>query len=279
MAQIVSIIGVSHSPYLPNIFRQYPNIPENDRKAYENYQHMHERLAQAKPDVILAFGTDHFNHFFLDCMPPFVVGKGRITRGPHPNELADRGIPAYEALIDSNLAKCLIQQGYVKGIDFAYSDDLYVEHSISLPLGYIRPEMDLPIVPVYCNVLAPPVPPAQRFLDVGRIIGTIVDELPANTRVGVVASGHLSIDVGGPLWGEGSVDPEWDQRVVRLIGAGDTAGLLEEADWDNMHKRGTVTPGFLSFVLLVGMARGAKPAMAEVNISQRHGSTPFLVWD
>ena len=34
MAQLVSIIGVSHSPFLPNIFRKYPDIPENDRKSF-----------------------------------------------------------------------------------------------------------------------------------------------------------------------------------------------------------------------------------------------------
>jgi protocatechuate 4,5-dioxygenase beta chain len=279
MAELAAIIGVSHSPYLPAIFSRYPNIPENDRKSYENYQLMHERLAQARPDVVIAIGTDHFNHFFLDNMPAFVVGKGRTVRGPHPLELADRGIPAYAANVDQELAKTLIRQGFCKGVDFAFSDDLYVEHSICLPLAYIRPEQDLPIVPIYCNVLAPPVAPAQRFYDVGRAIGSIVAELPGSTRVGVVASGHLSIDVGGPTMGEGAVDPAWDQRVVRLIGEGDTGGVLAEAEWENMHKRGTVTPGFLSFVLLMGMAGSARPAMAEVNVSERHGSTPFLVWD
>ncbi len=77
----------------------------------------------------------------------------------------------------------------------------------------------------------------------------------------------------------GSVDPDWDRKVVGLIREGNTSAVLAEAEWENLHRRGTVTPGFLTFVLLMGMAAGAKPASAEVIVSEHHGSTPFLVWD
>ena len=124
MAQLVSIIGVSHSPYLPNIFRKYPDIPENDRKSYENYQHMRERLAKANPDVVLAIGTDHFNNFFLENMPPFIIGKCRQVLGPHPHELNDWqfNLPPYEAQVDADLAKSIIRRGYSRGVDFAFDD-------------------------------------------------------------------------------------------------------------------------------------------------------------
>jgi protocatechuate 4,5-dioxygenase beta chain len=279
MAQLVSIIGVSHSPFLPNIFRKYPDIPENDRQSFENFGLMRERLAASRPDVVIAVGSDHFNNFFLENMPAFIVGKCRQVEGPHPRERNDFGLPFYEAKVDVPFAKSLIRGGFCHGVDFAYSDKLYIEHSISLPMAYIRPEQDLPIVPVFCNVLAPPVPPAERFLQVGRAITSIVEEMPAQTRVAIVSSGHLAIDVGGPKFGKGSTDPDWDRRVVGLIRDGDTASVLEEATWERLHALGTVAPGFLNFVLLVGAAGGAKTSFAEVNISDWHGSTPFLVWD
>ena len=279
MAQLVSIIGVSHSPYLPNIFRKYPDVPENDRKSFENYGHMRERLAQARPDVVVAIGTDHFNNFFLENMPAFIVGKCRQVSGPHPHELGEFDLPPYQASVDVNVAKALIRGGFNHGVDFAYSDKLYIEHSISIPMAYIRPEQDLPIVPIFCNVLAPPIPPAERFFQVGGTIRTLISELDPNLRVAVVASGHLSIDVGGPKMGTGAVDPDWDRRVVGLIRDGNVDAVLAEASWEQLHERGTVTPGFLNFVLLVGLAGGAKPSFAEVNVSDWHGSTPYLVWD
>jgi protocatechuate 4,5-dioxygenase, beta chain len=279
MAQLVSLIGVSHSPFLPNIFRKYPDIPENDRKSFEHYGLMRERLAAARPDVVITIGADHFNNFFLENMPAFLVGKGRHVEGPHPRERDERNLPPYQAQVDVDFAKTLIRQGFEHGVDLAYSDNLYIEHSISLPMSYIRPEMDLPIVPVFCNVLAPPIPPAQRFYDVGQAINRIVSGLPETTRVAVVSSGHLAVDVGGPRYLTGSVDPEWDRRVVGLIRDGDVAAVLEEASWRNLHLRGTVTPGFLNFVLLVGIAGGARTSFADVFISDWHGSTPFFVWD
>ena len=140
--------------------------------------------------------------------------------------------------------------------------------------------MDLPIVPMFTNVLAPPVPPAERFFQVGKAISSIVAELPGSTRVAVVSSGHLAIDVGGPHHGKGSMDPDWDRKVVEIIGEGDVDHLLEEASWQKLSALGTVTPGvLLNFVLLVGASGGAKTSYADANISDWHGSTPFLVWD
>ena len=115
MAQLVSIIGVSHSPYLPNMFRKYPDLPENDRRSYENYQHMRERLARARPDVVLAIGTDHFNNFFLENMPAFIVGKCRRVTGPHPRELPEFDLPSYAADVDVDLAKAF--KSYAKAIN------------------------------------------------------------------------------------------------------------------------------------------------------------------
>jgi protocatechuate 4,5-dioxygenase, beta chain len=279
MAELVSIIGVSHSPYLPNIFRKYPDVPENDQRSFENYQHMRERLAKAQPDVVVAIGTDHFNNFFLENMPAYIIGKCRQAIGPHPTELGEFNLPPYETTVDVDLAKAIIRKGFESGVDFAYSDNLYIEHSISVPLAYIRPEMDLPIVPMFCNVLAPPIPPAERFYQVGQTLGSILRGLDTDKRIAVVASGHLAIDVGGPNMGQGSVDPDWDRRVVEMIREGDVAAVMAEARWENLHARGTVTPGFLNFVLLVGMADGRVPSYAEVNVSDWHGSTPYLVWD
>jgi hypothetical protein len=40
-----------------------------------------------------------------------------------------------------------------------------------------------------------------------------------------------------------------------------------------------VTPGFLNFVLLLGLARGAPPSFTDTNFSESHGTTPFMAWD
>ena len=263
MGKLVEIIGVSHSPYLPALFARYPDIDEGTRKSYENYQLMREKLTAARPDVLIAVGSDHLNEFFMDNMPAFMVAKPPVVNGPCAGELDDfTHMPSYKAEVDVELARTLIHGGFEHSVDFAYSDEFTMDHSWVLPLGYLRPEADLPIVPISCNVIAPPIAPAQRFYDVGQAIRAIVDALPADRRVGVVASGHLALDVGGPRMASGSADPAFDRRMIELIAGGDTSTVIREATWGRMREIGNVTPGFLNFVLLMGLARGAPPSFA-----------------
>ena len=46
-----------------------------------------QKLAQARPDVLIVVAGDHLNQWFMDNMPAFVVGKAPIARGPFPHEL------------------------------------------------------------------------------------------------------------------------------------------------------------------------------------------------
>ncbi|HEY7065365.1 MAG TPA: 2,3-dihydroxybiphenyl 1,2-dioxygenase [Chloroflexota bacterium] len=280
MGQLVEIVGVSHSPYLPALFARYPDIDEGTRKCYENFQLVREKLAAARPDVLIAVGSDHLNHFFMDSMPAFVVAKPPVAAGPHPGELSDfTHLPSYRAEVDVELARTLIQGGFERSVDFAYTDEFTIDHSWVLPLHYLRPEQDLPVVPISCNVIAPPIAPAQRFYDVGQAIRAIVEALPADRRVGVVASGHLALDVGGPRMASGSADPNFDRQMMGYVAAGDAATAIREATWERMREIGNVTPGFLNFVLLMGLARGARPSYVDTNFSESHGTTPFMAWD
>ena len=36
---------------------------------------MRQKLAEAKPDVRITIGNDHLHQFFMDNMPPFMIGK------------------------------------------------------------------------------------------------------------------------------------------------------------------------------------------------------------
>ena len=93
------------------------------------------------------------------------------------------GIAPYSAEVEVDVAKQMLQLAPKMGVDFSFSDEFRIDHAFTVPLNFIRPEMDLPIVPIFTNVMAPPVPPAQRFYEVGKAIRRIIDELPLNKRV------------------------------------------------------------------------------------------------
>jgi protocatechuate 4,5-dioxygenase beta chain len=281
VAQLVEIVGVTHNPVLPGLFQQNPDVEPALRKALENFGLMRQKLAEARPDVIVIAAGDHLNQWFMDNMAPFVIGKAPSAHGPFPHELRLNKLSKYHAAVDVELARTLLREGFAKGVDFAYSDEFRIDHAFTMPLSFIRPEMDLPIVPIFTNIMAPPIPPAQRFYDVGLAIRAIVDELPSNQRVAVMASGHMANSVGGPGMLQKFTNPEmeFDRVMSALLAEGDAAAVIREATWERMMQAGGGTPGFLDFVLLLGVARGARPSYVDLNSTRVTEASFFMSWD
>src|SRR5256885_13296176 len=71
---MVSIIGITHSPSMPRMFKQ-PQQPPGTAKVKERIAMMRQKLADAKPDVLICIGNDHLHQFFMDNMPAFMIGK------------------------------------------------------------------------------------------------------------------------------------------------------------------------------------------------------------
>jgi len=278
MAKLVEIIGLTHSPNLPGMIAEPDPEPAIVQSA-QDYESMRKRMAGFRPEVLIVIASDHLNQFFMDNMPAFLIGKAPRAEGPFRHESRAFGIAPYHAEIDIEAAKGLLRLGSKWGVDFAFSDEFRMDHAFTVPLNFIRPEMDLPIVPVFTNVMAPPIPPARRFYEAGKAIRKMIEELPSDKRVGVVSSGHLAIEIGGPKDGRSSSDPEFDQRMMDLIAKGAAETVIEEATWDRMMAAGNVAPGFSNFVLLMGLADGKAPTASGVRFPKSKGSVPFMAWD
>ena len=278
MAELVEIIGISHSPNFPGQIAE-PNPEPAIVEAAHDYELMRKRMAASRPDVLIVIASDHLNQFFMDNMPAFLIGKAPRAEGPFPHEMRAFGIVPYRAQVETDVAKSMLQAAPKMGVDFSFSDEFRIDHAFTVPLNFIRPEMDLPIVPIFTNVMAPPVLPAQRFFAVGKAIRKIIAALPSNKRVGVLSSGHLAIEIGGPKEGRSSSDPEFDRRMMNWVGQGDVENVIKEATWENMMASGNVTPGFLNFVLLMGLADGKAPSVSGVRFPKSKGSVPYMAWD
>lgn len=110
----------------------------------------------------------------------------------------DWRLATYDAPIEGKLARYMLTQGFEYEVDFAYSDEFIVDHAFSVPLNFMRPQADIPIVPIFLNFLAPPVPPARRYHKIGGIVREIIEEWPEDLRVAVICTGHMTNGVGGP---------------------------------------------------------------------------------
>jgi len=278
MAQIVSIIGITHNPFMPRLFQQAQQ-PPGAAKVKERIAMMRQKLAEAKPDVLVCIGNDHLHQFFMDNMPAFLIGKMEEYDGTFYDEEREFGLPKCKLPGDVDASDAIMEGAFERGVDFSYSNEVTIDHSIVVPMMFVRPEMDIPVVPILTNCIAPPMPRPRRFFEVGQAIRGAIDGLPAARRVGVLVSGHLSLEIGGPRMFEPKLtDPKFDAAAVGWIVNGDIDAAAEGCAPDKVIQYGNMTTGYLNFLMMMGVANGAKPSYAE-GLDAGFPAVPFFSWD
>ncbi|MGZ8522711.1 MAG: DODA-type extradiol aromatic ring-opening family dioxygenase [Candidatus Binatia bacterium] len=278
MAQIVSIIGITHNPFMPRLFKQ-PQQPPGAAKVKERIAMMRQKLAEAKVDVLVCIGNDHLHQFFMDNMPAFMIGKMEQYDGTFYDEEREFGLPKCKLQGDLDVSDAIMEGAFDRGVDFSYSNELTIDHSIVVPMMFVRPEMDIPIVPILTNCIAPPMPRAKRYFEVGTALRGAIDSLPTNKRIGVLVSGHLSLEIGGPKMFEPKLtDPNFDANAVGWIVNGNIDAATEACAPDKMIGYGNMTTGYLNFIMMMGLANLAKPSYAE-GLDAGFPAIPFFSWD
>lgn len=226
MAEIVAAAAVSHAPLItgkPEIAR-----PEQRERFHAGYRELGRRLLAARPDLLVMFVNDHLQNFAYDNLPAFCVGLAAAY--PAPSEggarlmrLPPRAVPGHA---DWGLA--LLTAGLEAGFDFAYSYELESWDELSVPLHFLLPAGDRPVVPIYTNCAAPPLPTLRRCREMGAFVGTFVRSRPGSERVALVGTGGLSHWVGTPETGR--VNPDFDRWVLDQVVRGDLEALVRLRD-------------------------------------------------
>lgn len=257
MAQVVVAAGVPHTP-------QFPIVVEESGSGAARVAQLFERVradvAAANPDLILCFTSDHFVGFFFDNMPTFAVGTFESADGPH--ELSRR-MPWYEVKGAPKFASGLLEYGINAGFDLASTEELKLDHSLLVPLHFITPKMDLPVVPVCIKGLAEPLPTSERCYALGEMVGRYINGLPDSTRVAIVGSGSFSLTVGAPK--HGWIDEEWVATVVDLMKKGDTGELVRRSTSGKMRTSGNTGGELLNWIAMLGAIDGRAASWIEAD--------------
>jgi len=280
MAELVAVIASTHHPF----YYKTSTLPESERPPFAaewiaKIRNFRETLTKARPDVLVMVGSDHFHQLWLDNMPQFLVGKAPVYDANWYNEEREFGLPRMRLAGDEAFSRHILREGLDAGFDLAFSNELRIDHSITCPIITLRPEADLPIVPIYTNIFAPPLPRPKRFVQLGRTIRELVESMPGNQRVAVIGTGHLSLELGGPRqFGPTGPDPEFDRKAVEWIASGDIEGCLGEVTLDSLHLPGNATHGFMDFMLMMGVAgEGAKADYVET-VDLFHTMEAYFTW-
>jgi len=227
------------------------------------------------PDVIIFFTCDHYNIFFIESLPIFSIGVAPSAGGPSDY----RELQAYEIPIASGLARHIQAHAVRSGFDVGMSQEFEFDHPVTVPLHFLTPTMQIPIVPVFIGGLMPPLPPAWRCHGLGAVIAEAVAQLPDGMRVAGIASGSFSLEIGGPLISPhshtGVPDLKWADRVLALMGAGQVDVLVTEANEERLSRAGNAAGELLTWIALLGMLGASSPVFLE---AQRDFGHAYGAW-
>ena len=143
-----------------------------------------DRIAAFAPELVVLYAPDHYNGFFYDVMPPFCLGVGATSIGDFSSAAGELPVPG-------ELAEACAHSVMKSGIDLAVSYCMQVDHGFAQPLELLLGGLDkVPVLPVFINGVATPLPGFQRTRMLGEAMGRFLSTL--NKRVLILGSGGLS---------------------------------------------------------------------------------------
>ncbi len=221
MGDIVLGIGASHAP---GVTAQVEEAGEQGARFHAGLHRIREEFEKVKPDVIIEIANEHFVNFYLDNMPTICVGIGEQHFGPVEPEfflkIPQRMIPGHP-----ELARDLVKQAVNSGFDVSFSEELALDHGTMVPLHFITPNMDVPVIPIILNNVMEPMPSPRRIFQLGQLIRQVAASRPKGEKIAVVGTGGLSHWVGTPEMGV--INVEFDERFLDNVEQGKAESIAE----------------------------------------------------
>jgi hypothetical protein len=251
MAQIVGVYQTAHTPFCyrrPEDWNRVrstrpirADVPvddlETNQRKYARVQKgfavLRQKLADARPNVIVIFGDDQLECFDFSNYPAFSIFVGAEFAGVLPGERAPAGgmqpaAPSAKVRLTGHpkLAVALLTGLMKRGIDPAFCMDMPkpevgIGHAVMNPAHSLT-DLRIPIVPILINCFYAPQPTAARCYQLGRAVREIVDEYPDDLRVALIGSGGLWHTPGKPAaW----LNEAFDEALLGHMAKGDIKAM------------------------------------------------------
>lgn len=204
-----------------------------------------KRLNDAKPDVMIIFGDDHFEYFKRDVQPSIGIFTGdsvtatgfnpetdwqdkpeavrRIFASHNPPE--DQEFP-----VPQELALGIVKEANAADFDMTVSMENPVDANGMRSLGHafgfvyrqLLDDVPVPMVPVLLNTYFPPNQPSvKKCFEMGRAVARAVKAWDEDKKVCVVGSGGIS---------HFAIDEEWDQMVIKALKERDLDTIMAQSE-------------------------------------------------
>ena len=240
----------SHAPGITG--RADQADPEARDRCYAAFDRMRTDLEATEPDAIVVVAAEHFANFFMNNMPSFALGMSDSYRGP----IEDPGWIGFDRVTvpgDRDLSQRFIGE-VMQSSDVSYAEEWQFDHGIMVPLHFLTPRFDLPVIPVNINCQGPPLTPLHRAWAFGESIRAACDAVPE--RIALVGTGGISHWPATP--DSGKINVEWDLEFMDRWCRNDRDALLDYDDLTIYADAGQGGFEIRTFITVAAAARGAK---------------------
>ena len=192
------VVGAISASHAPGILGWPDDVTAVENEAvFAAYDTLRQTVADARPDVIVAFLDDHFENHFRNLMPSVSVAVAEQHTGPGEHLLELLKFDAVQTFGgEKDLAEQILRTLVASGIDAARMGSAEFGNNLMVPMRLLRPEGDIPIIPVYINVFTPPLITMQRAFEVGAAVRAAVED--SDKRIMFWGTGGLSH--WPPIW-------------------------------------------------------------------------------
>jgi len=213
---------------------------------------MRARLVASKPDALIVIAAEHFANFFMNNMPSFAIGMADSYAGPIEDP-AWLGIDKVSVPGNADVSRRVIES-VMQRCDVAYAEEWLFDHGIMVPLHFLTPEYDLPIIPVNINCQGPPLAPLHRVWELGEALRYAADSVPE--RIAIVGTGGLSHWPATP--DSGKINEAWDRDFLERWCRNGRAALLDYDDARLYAEAGQGGFEIRTYLAVSAAARGAR---------------------
>ena len=209
-------------------------------------------LKESRPDAIMVIAAEHFANFFMNNMPAYAIGMAEDYEGPIEEpawlRIERRRIPGNPDLSRRIITKVMGR------VDVAYAEEWKFDHGIMVPLSFLTPGYDLPVIPANINCQGPPLTPLSRAYEFGRAIRAACDAVPE--RIALIGTGGISHWPATP--NSGRINEEWDREFLRRWSRNDRAALTSYSDEETLRDAGQGGFEIRTLVAVAGACEGGR---------------------
>lgn len=240
----------SHAPGITG--RAHMADLDDKTTLYNAFDTMRQALEASKPDALIVIAAEHFANFFMDNMPAYAIGMADEYEGPieDPDWL---GIKRTTIPGNPRLSLNLIEK-VMNDIDVAYAQEWKFDHGIMVPLHFLTPRYDLPIIPVNLNCQGPPLTPLHRAYAFGQALRKACDSVPE--RIALIGTGGISHWPATP--DSGKIDTTWDKDFLDRWIHNDRERLLAYSDEQTYLEAGQGGFEIRTFIAVSGATEGCQ---------------------